>query len=319
MKIKDIRENVLKMMEATYNPKTVFTPSTDQEIEENFFLRKDDAKAIRRSCERHRFIVSFRKAGQHTLSRIAAGNPCKGHDILNKSIKEKGKGFTYDIDHTTFNNLKGLIGYSEVNRSELKGLWKCKNNKSTKVSLDIVNEEKEFSNYFTGDYDMHDLIKNNNRIIAATIDEKSAIDQLNNALLSTDENRMENLKKHLNENQRTYDSSYALIRHGAQTSFISYLLSEEGKGDLEIPTTARLPLEGSVTTIDPDIVVFTPNGEAFILKSISEVYNFYKKFDLLHQIPFYNFFADLKANESYRQKLDEYTIYINQILEKSLR
>lgn len=319
MKIKEIREDVLKMMEARYNTNTVFTPATDQEIEENFFLRNEDAKALRRACERHNFIVSFRKAGKHTLSRIAAGNPCKGHDILNKSIKEKGKGFTYDITPETFNNLKGLIGFSEGNSSELKGLWKFEDNKTTKVSLEIVNEEKEFSNYFTGDYDMHDLIKNDNRILAATIDEKSAIDQLNIALLLKDSKRMEKLNKSINEKQRKYTSPYALIRHGAQTSFISYLLSEDGKGDLQIPSTARLPLEGSVTTIDPEIVVFTPIGDAFILKNISEVYNFYKKFGLLKQVPFYNFFADLKEDENNRQKLDEYSLYINGILKKSLR
>lgn len=318
MKIKEIKEETLKMMEAKYKNINVFTPVSDLEIETNYFLRKNHAEALRKCAKNNGFIVSFRKAGKHTLKRIEQGNPCKGHDILNKSIKEKGAAYTYDIDPETFEKLNGLIGYSEENSSSLKGLWKCINNKPNQVQISEVNNTNNLNEFFTGDYDMHDLIKNNSRILAATIDEKSAIDQLNNALLRNDEIRKEKVKKSINENQRIYSSSYALIRHGAQTSFISYLLSDEGKGDLKITDTARLPLEGTVTTIDPDIVIFLPNGEAYILKTISEVYNFYKKFNLLSQVPFYNFFDDLKKVDTYKPKLDSYTKYINELLKKSL-
>lgn len=319
MNIKEIKENVLKMMEDKYKGNPTFTAVTDEEIENNYFLRKEDATALKKCCKKHGFIVSFRKAGQHTLSRISEGNPCKGHDITNKSIKEKGNAYTYEIDEASFKKYKGLIGFSDDNDSKLKGLWKLQAKRGTKVLMVEVNKLADLTECFTGDYDMHDLIKNNNRILAATVDEMSAIDQLNNAMLANETGRKEKVTKSIGEGGRSYSSPFALIRHGAQTSFISYLLSEEGKSELKVPDTARLPLEGVVTTIDPDIVVFTASGEAYILKTIAEVYNFYKKFDLLKQVPFYNFFDDLKKDERNKVKLDEYTRYINGILKKSLR
>lgn len=320
MKIKDIKDETLKMMEAKYGSnKTAFTPVNDEEIEKKYFLRSQDAEVLKKCAKKYRFIVSFRKAGKHTISRIKEGNPCKGHDILNKSIKEKNTAYTYNINSEEFDKFKGLIGFSDKDSNNLKGLWNCIKNKPNQT---LINEIKKYNNlkeFFTGDYDMHDLIKNDYRILAATIDEESAIDQLNDALLINDKNRKDNVEKSINENQRKSSSSYALIRHGAQTSFISYLLSNEGKGEIKIPDTARLPLEGTVTTIDPDIVVFMPNGEAYILKSISEVYHFYKKFNLLNQVPFYNFFDDLKKEEKNKQKLDSFSKYINELLGKSLR
>jgi len=318
MNIKEIRENVLKMMENRYKNNPTFINASDEAIEKKFFLRKEDSAAVRKSCEKHKFIVSFRKAGEHTLTRISTGNPCKGHDITSKSIKEKGTAYTYNIDEATFENYKGLIGYSDLNNSNLKGLWKINNKKSTQVKLEDIRPSDNLTEFFTGDYDLHDLIKSNNRILASTIDEKSALDQLNNAMLANDEIRKQRVNQSLSENQRKYTSPYALIRHGAQTSFISYLLSEEGKEELVVPDTARLPLEGLVTTIDPDIVVFTSNGEAYILNDISHVYFFYKKYDMLNQVPFYYFFDDLKKDELNREKLDSYSIYINNLLKKSL-
>lgn len=319
MKIEEIRHEVLQMMETRYgSTETAFIPVSDEEIERNYFLRRQDAEALKKCAAKHRFIVSFRKAGKHTLSRIAEGNPCKGHDILNKSIKEKNTAYTYNITREEFDKFKGLIGYSDEDSTDLKGLWKCANNTPRRVQLGEVNTAANVVDFFTGDYDMHDLIKNNSRILAATIDEKSAIDQLNNSMLGNDLSRKNKVNHLIDPDQRTYASSYALIRHGAQTSFISYLLSDEGKGELKIPDTARLPLEGAVTTIDPDMVVFLPNGEAHILKNISEVYHFYKKFDLLKQVPFYHFFDDLKKVDTNKQKLDSFTLYINAILKKSL-
>ena len=158
---------------------------------------------------------------------------------------------------------------------------------------------------------MHDLLKCNGgkyeRILAGTVDEKSAIDELVFKMLEEDEDRFTKTKS---IKERWFKSEYSPIRHGAQTSYISYLLTTEGNKDLgKIDlSTNKLPLEGQVTTISNKIIMYDEKGDAYLLKNLDEIYSYYCKHKLLDQIPFYFFFSDLEVTE--------YSKYFNKLFSR---
>jgi hypothetical protein len=54
-------------------------------------------------------IVVFRQTGIDSLQRIKNGNPCKGHALLNKTVKIKNGEKTYICDEDVFKKVKGLV------------------------------------------------------------------------------------------------------------------------------------------------------------------------------------------------------------------
>lgn len=277
-------------------------------MQENGFLLKEHSEVLRRYCQKNNCHISFRAAGSDTLERIRQGNPCKGHDIMDKSIKKKQENWTYKMpqgkNENELENYKGLVGYSTEKTSndvpELAGIWGLENGKTVKIELDKVetNQSKQ-TKYFTGDYDMHDLVKNGTRVLAGTPDENSLIDGLAIKLLKTP-----NLERKLDPEQRAFKSRYFLIRHGAQTNFISFLLSHLGETELKKDISTwkkenippRLPKADNVTKIDENVIMYDPKGKVYLLKRVGEVYKYYEHANLLNQIPFYFFIEDLKNN-----------------------
>lgn len=93
-------------------------------------------------------------------------------------------------------------------------------------------------------------------------------------------------------------------QYGAQTSFMSFLLSQEGLKEMKVPYQAILPFENEVLNIDENgMVFFNEKGNAYILNSFQKIYHFYsqkKLIDgkvLLDQIPFYFFFKALRKTK----------------------
>jgi hypothetical protein len=60
---------------------------TEREVTRSFVL-PDHLKAISMAARRKNIAISFREAGAVTLMRILAGAPTKGHDMLEKTIKD---------------------------------------------------------------------------------------------------------------------------------------------------------------------------------------------------------------------------------------
>ena len=201
MDLKEIKKQIQSILHTKYGTASLSTLKTlnDDEIQAKGFVLAKHASGIRKYCKRHDLKVSFRNAGENTLSRIAAGHPCKGHDIMSKSIKEKKVDgvmkWTYDGDHAILEKYKGTVGYSEASKTELAGLWvfktpgndvkMCENEQIKLANVNDIN----FKKAYTGDYDMHDLIKGNKRILATSPDEASTLEGLNNAILVDDETR----------------------------------------------------------------------------------------------------------------------------------
>lgn len=317
MKINDIKVATLILMRKKYSI-TTYNEITDSAIEAQGLIQKDHANTIRACCIKNKYKVSFRAAGVDTISRIKDGNPCKGHNILDKSIKIKSGAWTYIAPSGFYlETYNGLVGES-ISKSDntLDSIWKYN---SSNISKPLADKRDSIASnltiYYTGDYDMHDLLANNKRILANTPDEGSTIGALNNSIYSFEAIRK---AKITDSSLRTYKSEYALIRHGAQTNFMSYLLCASGSSDLVIPEIARIPSQGQVTTIDDNIVFFDKLGKAYQLDSLAKVYSFYAKNNLLDQIPFYYFFDDLTKTPANKTVISGYSQAINSILENKL-
>ncbi|AKU20494.1 hypothetical protein [Massilia sp. NR 4-1] len=322
MSIQQMKTRVKAMMAERYGaPRGAIAESDNAAIAAAFFVRARDAAAIREVCSRSHYSISFRTAGEHTLTRLAQNNPCKGHKILDKSIKQKPDGSkSYaNLADSDYLSLKGLVGYPNPDGS-LGGLWSIDGKNSfKKVDLAAARTAASKAVFYTGDYDMHDLLKFSDgaytRILAGTPDEASAIDAFNTAILKTEENarRKELVAASIAgvPNARLCSSEYALIRHGAQTSFFSYLLGPGGKEMPKPATNNSLPMEDAVNNIDPNICIFDANGKAFILNSVANIYKYYALNNLLDQIPFYYFFKDLRANPDYNRELNQFAADIN--------
>lgn len=295
------KTSILNIMANTYTSKGVAPKNVGSKVvEEQGFVLDNHAVAIQKVCSAKGVMVSFRQTGVLSLNRIKEKYPCKGHNILNKSIKPKDSAYTYAIDEKTFEKYKGFVGYSDNKNNDRKllGLWVCENNKPLKKPL---AEVKDFDKKYTGDYDMEDLLHKDKegkyqRVLATTPEEKVLIDALN---ACTSRGLGQTPK-----DKRSTANEYSVIRHGAQTSFISYLLSNIGSKELagEVQKDSdSIPFQGSVVTVSSPICVFDGEG-IYILSNVNEIYQFYKSRDLLNEIPFYYFLDDLAKKYPYTEK-----------------
>ena len=333
--VRKMKEKTIEMMEDLCNSRVIkraeltYRDITDKHIEEKNFLVERHSTEVRKFCNRKRVHVSFREAGKFTLERIKNGNPCKGHDILDKTIKQKKGEWIYKSDEKTLKNYRGLVGYSEdENELKLDAIWGLdeKGRNKVKYSLEeLENKIIDIESLFTGDYDMHDLLKNNKRVLAGTPEELSIISGLVYAMMNKNNNRRKKVSLRSFSGRR-FKSPYALIRHGAQTSYISYLLLGKNKSELKKFNEKGVPFrqlsqdETSATidktnaTIDKPIVMFDPQGDAYLLDSVPKVYSYYKNEGLIDQIPFYFFFPYLMEMKmkQYKdfKKLMEYYDYL---------
>jgi hypothetical protein len=321
MKISEIKKNVNEMIEKCYKFKESFSEADNETIEGEYFMRIEDAAAIKKCCITHNLHVSFRAAGVDTIERIRNGNPCKGHTILNKSIKKKNNKWTYQTPGNVsdpdsyFFNLKGLVGYPKSDKDgQLAGLWKLEANKPVRVPIENITANMSLTDCYTGDYDMHDLFHAKKRIVAGTMDENPYIIKLNNAMARE-------VKRHINvlikPEQEPETVEYALIRHGAQTMYIDYLLNRE-RGELKIPSDRRfLPDEDSIINIDNHIVMFDNEGKAYILNGVPEICSYYKQNGLFENIPFYYFFHSLRTHpnlsDTDKGLLNSYAVAVNEL------
>lgn len=75
----------------------------------NIYVMEEHMPVIEQFCKTNRCRISFREAGDKTVERLRAGYPCKGHDVAEKSIKEKTikKTKSVTVDGTTITKAPG--------------------------------------------------------------------------------------------------------------------------------------------------------------------------------------------------------------------
>lgn len=376
MNILEIKTRVRAMLEATYSGQAEAKSAKDTALfEQEHFMRKQDTEALCAVCKEKNIFVSFRDAGEDTLLRIAQGHPCKGHKIMDKSIKISGGEWTYQVsanpalgatDAAVYEQLRGFVGHPYIPRKAdgsvdqeatdrkpraiynsdgkvdrliyyLDGVYVLPAGADPKRPSDCeyavfdarTVAPDQLRRAYTGDYDMHDLIVGGTRPLADTPEEHSAIDTLNKALFKKDAVRQKAAdydKLIKDPTRRTYNSPYALIRHGAQTSFFDFLLSSEGDPELtrklqenlarigQVDYVSMLPFGNTIVRIAEKIAMFDNKGKIYLLEGVGQIYTFYEKKGLLDQIPFYNFFDVLHGMPQYKKEIEEFAAYINALL-----
>lgn len=286
---------------------------------------------------------------------------------VKKTDKPNLNDWSYALSEENKNIFKGLVGNPGDTGTPpvLAGIWTLqrpsmldkdpKKRKTTDVPLTLDEVQTKIRYCYTGDYDMHDLIGvKSGRVIAETIDERAIIDEMNRNLLKNDLPRWHeslndltckgvisnNLmpaptpedvlpQPMLKEVSGNYlKSSYALIRHGAQTNYVDFMLSQPTKKELKKlfeeakaknlairekpellnghPEVNLFPelkehfflalTDNPVVTIEPHFVMFAPDGKIYDLDGLTEIYAFFKKNEILDRIPFYYFFRVLKKS-----------------------
>lgn len=171
------------------------TLTNDPEMMERIsstFILKDHIKAIEKASIEGKFAVTFREAGKATLDKLKLGAAAKGHDILEKTIKESSVRKSYKekseeaLRWIKNAQIEGYVGHWDKNTGLLKGIYlsesiegakKLEDNRdknqptqfywpvdtasehSLKESLQGLKARKDWEKIsFTGDYDMHDMI-----------------------------------------------------------------------------------------------------------------------------------------------------------------
>lgn len=135
--------------------------------------------------------------------------------------------------------------------------------------------------FYTGDYDMHDLVQTigagRSIIPSESPDEKRIINQINRAIfdaLKTDASESYNTVRYssmnltINEEKRD-DQEYQVIRHGAQVSYLAHMLAEE-KSEAIIYTVAD-------KTHHEEIAAFSKHGGWELLDPVTELNSWYEK------------------------------------------
>lgn len=315
-----MKRRILETLDNRYGEGEPFDACTPQEVEQHGFLLKEHAAALAETCRKHGYVVSFREAGAATLERIRRGHPCKGHKILDKSVKPiSDSRWTYAADSDTLAACRGLVGFKAGDGMSLGGLWVEENGQPVRRLLHDLTSD-DLSNAYTGDYDMHDLFGFQQsrpvRILAETPDEHSAVDRLNAAMLRAGDDARREKVAAIGSAARLATSEYSLIRHGAQTSFMCYLHSITGSKELRAwlldhrtEGLDRIPWQDAVMNISGTICMFDNEGAIFILDTPQKIYRCYKTKEMLQQIPFYYFFKELDDSplpREYAREINEY-------------
>ena len=306
------KNDILTLMEKYYDRNHgLLKPSSPQDVEDRGFVLNEHAMKISNYCKKNNVCVIFRDAGKYSLGRIRKGNPCKGHSILSKTVKKKGECWTYMLPKGSGMDISSYAGYvgcgDGTTPPTLLKLYAVSEDLESQCLFDLNLEnmtEDELKRIYTGDYDMEDMLKVSGgklkRILSSTPDEKSMIDGLNHCMMNNTERSY-----YLKTFKRTSQCPYSLIRHGAQSSFVSYLISYEGTDELskyynenEKDCIAFVnKLQKMALKTEKPLCAFDETGKIYILNKIEDIYCFYKSKNILDQIPFYYFLYDLENNQ----------------------
>lgn len=331
MKIKECRDLVLQLIRKYYPTNLKINKVDSQEIVNKFFLTQKHLEAISEVAKKHHMIIVFRNAGEYSIKRILQGNPCKGHSILSKTFKKKDGIWTYKCERNEDwkNKFSGYVGYTEKkdkskNPPTLRGFYAIdSHDRIVSVPIDKV-EKYDTLKFFTGDYDMEDLFLTYNgvtqRALGGVIEEKDAINYINLKISKCDPKR--SIIQNFSSN--TTSCEYSLIRHGAQSSYISLLLSKNGERELkdailELQDKEQLvkSLQEKTLFVDKNLCAVDECGNWYLLDNLDRVVSFYTQRNLIDKIPFYYFLSklvDKNLTKDEKEAIIKMESYINSLL-----
>ncbi|WP_143074167.1 Insecticial toxin [Roseateles sp. YR242] len=210
-----------------------------REVVAREFILDRHMAALEEAAFKGNFAVTFRAAGPATLRALARGAGAKGHDVLEKTIKEatimraypdRGKQVLAELREA---GIEGGVGHWDPLTGELVGLYLCDRNATGSheiLPLDLSHLETSLATLKTrehwqrhmlsGDYDMHDLILfglagRPRRSMASRKEEIDAIRLMNAAIAKVDKARPLD------------DPTHQVIQHGPQVNYPDYMRFSE--------------------------------------------------------------------------------------------
>ncbi|HDS6529203.1 TPA: RHS repeat protein, partial [Klebsiella aerogenes] len=223
--------------------------------------------------------MSVREAGIYTISALGEGAAAKGHNILEKTIKPGSLKAAYGdnaesiLELAKRSNLVGRVGQWDA--SGVKGIYVHNRPGGEDVAYPVSlqnNSNNELFNAwikfkintpYTGDYDMHDIIKfshgKGHVPTAESSEERGIKDLINKGVAEIDPSR-------------PFDyTAMNVIRHGPQVNFVPYMWEYEH--DKVVSDNGYL---GVVARPGPFPVAMVHQGEWTVFDDSKELFNFYK-------------------------------------------
>jgi insecticidal toxin complex protein TccC len=199
------------------------------------FVTEAHMAPIESAARENNAILSFRESGTYTIDALNNGAAAKGHNILEKTIKDKSVNAVYGEDSAQMlENAKnagliGLVGHWGGAAGTVSGIWvhNLEKARDEVFTLDLSRQE-DLTRFrdnikakrivpYTGDYDMHDIVLKNSGVAPAvgSEDEIGIRHAINKNIAAIDPSRPAEAT-HMNA-----------VRHGAQNNFVPYMWQEE--------------------------------------------------------------------------------------------
>ncbi|EOZ9390968.1 RHS repeat-associated core domain-containing protein [Enterobacter cancerogenus] len=223
--------------------------------------------------------MSVREAGIYTISALGEGAAAKGHNILEKTIKPgslksvygdnadsilemaKRSGFVGRVGQWDTSGVKGIYAHNRPGGEDLAYPVSLQNTSDNElvnawIKLKIITP-------YTGDYDMHDIIKfshgKGHVPMAESNEERGVKDLINKGVAKVDPSRPFEY------------TAMNVIRHGPQVNFVPYMWEHEH--DKVVKDNGYL---GVVARPGPFPVAMVHQGEWTVFDDSKELFNFYK-------------------------------------------
>ena len=234
--------------------------SKDEEKREHshWMMLAHHAKAVAKTAK-DAYTVFFRDAGEHTLRRIVQGCPTKGHEILDKTLKDSSLKKTPEEtkDFIKKHDLYGFVGVYDkkgnpIGIRSIDGIIPFTSNMGEKL--------KKVKELYTGDYDMLDLLNKRNRVVSQG--GQSSIKGTEHYFMKTVNDEINRPTVDEDIKPRWHDR-WCMVRHGAQALWPTYAYGHH-----------EVMLQGLVRYSLP-AMVFTHEGCIHFVETIEEMKRFY--------------------------------------------
>ncbi len=230
--------------------------NTTERVIEKSFVTKSHMKAIKDACDMFNMVVTFREAGEFTVAALNRGSGCKGHDILEKTIKPSTLKSTYKLTNEQEKVIKdedlmGIVGHLDKEKNTLGGVYSSlyehgdngqvnakiipldsetvESLRSSILSMKIELGENWRQKLLSGDYDTHDVLvkcgQSSYKVVKPESREESeAIENMNIYVAAYDKTRpFHPYHPHSDH----IDQTRHVIRHGAQVNYVWHQMIAE--------------------------------------------------------------------------------------------
>ncbi|HEN3646127.1 TPA: RHS repeat-associated core domain-containing protein, partial [Yersinia enterocolitica] len=243
------------------------------------FVHSSHMPVLEQISREHNIAISVREAGTYTIKALEVGAAAKGHNILEKTIKPGSLKNAYGaqaasvLKRTKSIGVVGMVG--AWNNDGIYGIHVHNNiaNVDHIVPIDLQNPQNntDFKKFvkdglitpYTGDYDMHDIIRFHAH--------QGAVPKAESAEETEVKNLINQGVGRVDINRPADNIAMNVIRHGPQVNFVPYMWEHEQ--DKVVKDNGYL---GIVARPGPFPIAMVHQGQWGIFDNTEELFRFYK-------------------------------------------